>query len=418
MAGAFAGALLATVLLAGCGKDYETATALPAPAGVPIEVLSAMEAKVHEAIAEGITPGAVLVVSREGHLVEREAIGNKSLDPLEVPMTTDTIFDLASLSKVIGTATTTMLLIEDGKLTLDTRVADVLPEFAQHEKGDVTVKDLMTHSSGLKPYDSWKAAEEMRQPEESQNSALYRRIASLEKQYPTAEYINYSCLNYLTLARLNETAAGESQHSLLKRRVWEPLGMNDTGYLLTEEQLSRVAPVFKGELPEGRAYGSTHDPLAYYYGSSMDHCPGNAGLFSSAPDIAKYAQMILNKGELNGVQVFKPETIELMTSLHAELPHYDGADAPPGEIWHRALGWHLYSDPPYTHPNAPKFAFIGHTGYTGTYIWIDMNSNSFILLMANAVYSKDPPKITPTRRAVTGILVDYIYGDEMVTSAE
>ncbi|MDK2971006.1 MAG: serine-type D-Ala-D-Ala carboxypeptidase [Candidatus Sumerlaeota bacterium] len=379
---------------------------------LPAEIASQMEQKVLDAIAKGVMPGAVLAVGHDGVVLEERAIGNKALNP-DVPMTTDTVFDLASVSKVVGTATATMLLIEDGKMTLDTRVADILPQFAEHDKGDVRIRDLMTHSSGLKPYENWKTAEAIRNGG-AQSDALVNRIASLEKQYPTAEYYNYSCLNFLTLARLNEIVAGESQESLLRRRVWQPLGMNDTAYVLRPDMVARWAPTFAGSLPEGRQPGSTHDPLAFYYGSTPEHCPGNAGLFSTVHDLEKYCQMILNEGELNGVRVFKPETIRLMTGVHAALPDYKGRDAngnpKGGEITQRGLGWGVYSSAPYTHPDGPAGSWVGHTGYTGTYLWLDMNKNAYVLLLANSVYSKDPPVTTPTRRAVTGLMVDYLYG--------
>ncbi len=383
--------------------------AYPEQVGISPVTIRDMERRIDEAITNNATPGAVLVVAKDSRIIEEKAFGNRRTDPQNDPMTLDTIFDLASVSKIVGTATTSMLLIEDGRLHLDDRVADIIPEFAANDKGDVKVRDLITHRSGLKAYDSWKEAEKIR-GDLTQADALIKKIAGLPKLYPTGEYTVYSCLNFLTLARVNETVAGESQNSILKRRVWDPLGMKDTTYLLTEEQRARCAPEFKN-FEEGRRLGDTHDPLAYYYQSTPEHCPGNAGLFSTAHDLSIYCQMILNGGEYGGVRVFNPETIELMTSTQSILCGYDakkkGSDGEPGR---RALGWIVYQEPPYTHSAAPVDSFIGHTGYTGTYLWLDKNSKSFILLLSNSVYSKDPPQIHPYRKEVTGIYLEGLYG--------
>lgn len=403
-------AALSLTMTACSSKQGDLRYVEPEKVGIPSLALVQMESAVLEGIKDGVAPGAVLNVGRQGKVIEHKAFGNSQLTPEPVDMSTDTIFDLASVSKVMGTATMATLLLEDGTYTLQTRVADIIPEFAQNEKGDVRILDLLTHQSGLKAYDNWREAENMRTETMSQSEALILRIASLEKSYPTGEQTNYSCLNFLTLARVNEVAAGESQQSFLTRRVWEPLGMKDTTYVLTDAQRARVAPTFAGEFPEGRQLGSTHDPLAYYYGSTMEHCPGNAGLFSTAADMARYCQMILNRGELDGVRVMKPETVDMMTSVHARLPNFRGADQEPRGSVTRGLGWQVHSGPPWAHPAAPEGSMIGHTGYTGTFIWLDKNTKSYVVLLANAVYSKDPPQMTGPRRGVTRALMEHTYG--------
>lgn len=379
------------------------------PSDTPFDpaILRKMDQRVETAISRDITPGAVLLVARNGRILNERAFGYRRLEPQREPMTLDTIFDLASLSKVFGTATATMLLLEDGKLHLDDRVAQYIPEFAAEGKDDVRIFNLLTHSSGLKAYDDWKAAEKER-GSLTQADALIQRISRLPKLYPTGQYSVYSCLNYLTLARVNEVAAGESQHHLLRRRVWEPLGMKDTGYLLTREQLARCAPTaLKSD--GTRMLGETHDPLANYYQSTEQHCPGNAGLFSTARDLSIFCQMILNEGAYGGQRVFKPETIRMMTSPQSTLPTYDPKTQGPGGNSRRGLGWIVYLDTPYNHPAAADGSFIGHTGYTGTYAWIDKNSGSFIVYVANAVYSKDPPQINDSRREVTTAFLEGLY---------
>jgi len=363
---------------------------------------------VADQIALGNTPGAVVVASSRGRIIESDAFGSKITEPEPVAMTPDTIFDLASVSKVVGTATMTMLLIEDGALDLETRVADIIPEFSENEKGDITVHDLLTHRSGLASYDNWRNAEEMRGEDEAHSNALIRRIASLSKRYPTREYYIYSCLNYLTLANLNERVAGETQHDFLKRRIWDPLAMRDTGYHLSEEKAPRIAPTFRS-LPAGRDRLSIHDPLAHYYRDG-EACPGNAGLFSTARDLTRYCEMILNEGELDGVRVMKPETVRQMTAQHGDSPTWRGSPEESRGSVPRALGWGMYRDSSYSHSSAPEGSFIGHTGYTGTYLWLDKHSKSYVVILTNGVYLKDPPQSTPLRRAVTREVIGLTYG--------
>ena len=310
----------------------------PKDVGIDPSVIRQMEQRIETAIKEQITPGAVLMAGHRGTIIEEQAFGNSRLQPSPEPMMNDAIFDLASLSKVFGTATASMLLIEEGKLRLSDRVSAIIPEFAANDKSEVRVEDLMTHRSGLKSYESVKAAEGQRGSLPTQADALIYRIAGLPKTYPTGQCMLYSCLNYLTLARVNETVAGVNQHELLKKRVWEPLGMKDTGYLLTDEQRKRCAPTAK-KADGTWMQGETHDPLANYHLSTPQHCPGNAGLFSTAQDLSIYCQMIINEGAYGNVRIFKPETIQLMTSGYSVRPVYDSKKSGPGtDISRRGLG--------------------------------------------------------------------------------
>jgi CubicO group peptidase (beta-lactamase class C family) len=184
--------------------------------------------------------------------------------------------------------------------------------------------------------------------------------------------------------------------------------MKDTGYLLSREQIARCAPTaLKSD--GTRMLGETHDPLANYYKSTQRHCPGNAGLFSTARDLSIFCQMIVNEGIYGDRRVFKPETIRMMTSTQSLLPTYDPKTQGPGGNSRRGLGWIVYQDTPYNNPAAPDGSFIGHTGYTGTYAWIDKNSRSFIVYLANAVYSKDPPQINDSRREITAAFLEGLY---------
>lgn len=386
----------------------------PAPAA-PEAVVAAMESPrlmmgiqtaVNDAIARGDTPGAVVAWGHRGQFTVMP-VGNRALNP-DVAMTADTLFDLASVSKVVGTATATMLLFEDGKLAPDMHVAERFPAFAQSGKEGVTVEDLLTHRSGLQAYDQPAKAEANRGEREPAD-ALLDHIASLKPVYERGQKIEYSCLNFLTLARVNELAAGRSQQSLLGDRVWGPLGMVNTTYRLTDDQRARVAPTFR-EMPASRTPGDVHDPLAYYHQSTDEHCSGNAGLYADAQDLARYCQMILGEGEYidpqgKAVRVLQADTVRTMTTLHAELPARKGDDT-----LRRGWGWMMFHERPWTHPAAPEGSVFGHMGYTGTMLWLDKNSDVFVVVLTNGVYLNDPPESTPLRKAIVRLVNEATYG--------
>ena len=405
---------ISLVIISGCARtNIPTGAYFPLgegtlqEVGIDVATFQSIDDIIKEAINKKDAPGAVLLVGKDDKIVYHKAYGNRRVEPYVEPMTKDTIFDLASCSKVLGASAMTMLLIQDGKLTLDTRVADIIPQFAQHGKGDVTVWNLLTHTSGLAPYCNWKEAEKQREDETSAD-ALINYIASLEKRYPTGEYYLYSCLNFLTLARVNETVANQSMHSFLKGRLWDPLGLESTGYILTPEQIARTAPTSKGSSTEN--VGVVHDPLAHYYKATREHCPGNAGLFMSAEDMAVIAQLVLNRGMYNMVRIYEPETIDLWTRPHMTLPKYDAKKEPDhkGDLNRRALGWINYLGPPHVSKQAPDASFIGHTGWTGTYIWIDKHAGTFLVFNTNTVHPEGPPKIHPYRKRITQVLLSSL----------
>ncbi len=419
----FAAAALALALAlggAGCAwtfapgwraeKGSRLPEALPEEVGVSPVAIRRMERAVESALRAGAAPGAVLLVVKEGRVIERRAFGRLRPGGAE-PMTPEAIFDLASLTKVVATATATALLAEDGRLRLDSPAAAALPGFAAEGKGDVTLEDLLTHRSGLKAYEDWREVERRRSADTPPAEALLAHISGLPKVYPTGRFHLYSCLNYLTLARINELAAGESQEALLRRRVWEPLGMRDTGYRLSAAQKARLAPT-GAESPAGLV----HDPLARYAsgsggGEGGNHSPGNAGLFSSADDLAVFAQALLDGGQWRGKRVLRPGTVEAMFTPRAALPVFDpktgGAS---GEMETRAAGWIVYRKAPYAHPAAPEGSFSGHTGYTGAFLWMDRSSRSIVVFLTNAVCAKEPPEIDPWRGELLRPYLEAIYG--------
>ncbi|MBX7246762.1 MAG: beta-lactamase family protein [Candidatus Sumerlaeaceae bacterium] len=365
-----------------------TAVALMATASkaAPKTAKYDLGARLDEILTSGVEskvyPGAVLIVGQPGKTLYAKAFGHFTYDTTAPAMQMDTMFDLASVSKVAGTATAAMLLIDDRKLSIDDLVTSRIPGFGANGKDKVTVKDLLTHVSGLKAYENKDKVEKSRQPNESHSDALIRDYSELKLSYEPRTSSTYSCLNLQTMARVNETILADRQDKLLKQRVYGPLGMKDTGYVLTPEQKKRCAPtVLK---PDGTLLqGEIHDPLANYHGVE-DHCPGNAGLFSTAPDLAKLCEMYINGGKFGKKQIIKAETVRMMTQNQMPAAIKDK----------RGLGWDIYTSKPYVTDlnKTPETTVVGHTGYTGTLLWLDKNSKTYVVLLTNRTYPDDASK--------------------------
>lgn len=381
------------------------------PAGATPASVSGLEdlaPLIENAIRQGAFPGAALVVGQGDRILFARGFGTLTGEPGSPPVTLDTVYDLASVSKVVGTSTAAMLLLEDGRLRLDDRVADFIPGFGTAGKENVTVLDLLTHTSGLKAYETWQRVEEKRQPGESPADALLRHYAGLPVSYPPRTQIRYSCLNMQVLARVVENASGERMEDLLVRRVYFPLGMTDTRYTLDAQQMERTAPTLR--LPDGSLLrGTVHDPLARYHGSS-EHSPGNAGLFSTARDLSRYCRMILRGGELDGIRVMKPGTVHRMTS--------NLAPSATGET--RGLGWGIYGPGAYASAlnGTDETRAIGHTGYTGTFLWLDKRTKAYVVLLTNRTFpeEKDQPQGKPSfftvREQVVKTVREYVEGQD------
>ena len=374
--------LFCTVFLAGCSCASPTIDG------------SKIDAIVQEAIAKHVTPSACVVIGTADKVLFAKAYGHLTYDRDSPPATLDTIYDLASVSKAVGTTSATMLLYQDGRLNLDDSVSEYVPVFDQEDKRGITIRHLLTHSSGLPSYTQAAKAEADRREGESKDDALIRHIASLPLKYKTGEGHLYACLNFITLARVNEKVAGMPQEQLLRERLFGPLGMKNTGYLLTDSQKKQSAPTVG---PPNFRQGTVHDPLAAYYIDS-EHSGGNAGLFSSANDLTRFSQMILSDGQWNGKQILKPETINrfVTNSLPLRLREMYG------------LGWGRYLRPPSATPlnrGYDKAAF-GHNGYTGTYIHFDRLAGTFLVVLTNRVYPDDTTSDYSIRRAILWLMLE------------
>jgi len=357
--------------------------------------LADLDAIVQRGLDEQRYPGAVLLVGRGSRTLYARTFGRHTYDADSPTMRMDTLFDMASVSKVAGGTPAALLLVEDAKLGLDDPVAHHLFGFGVKGKEDVRVRDLLTHVSGLKAYESFTTVEKSRRTGESHADALYRHYASLPLAYPPRTKMVYSCLNLQTMAGIVQKVAGEPLEEMLRRRVWKHLGMKDTTYRPSARQTARCAPT--GVAADGKPIrGSVHDPLANYHGSDT-FCPGNAGLYSTAPDLARYAQMILGDGMRRGKRVFQPDTIRLMTTVHT----------PEGVTPPRSIGWGVYAEPPHVGPiqKDPTRRTIGHTGYTGTWLWLDPQTGTYIVFLTNRVFP------SPATKGGEGASIDRIRAD-------
>jgi uncharacterized protein YbbC (DUF1343 family)/CubicO group peptidase (beta-lactamase class C family) len=324
------------------------------------ERLAEMDAAIREAIADQKCPGGVLWLERNGQSYQR-AFGNRTIEPARAAMTEDTIFDAASLTKVVATTPAIMLLVERGGVDLDAPVHHYLPEFKANGKEAITIRHLMTHTSGLKPgipakpdWTGYEKAIELACAEEPLNAAgaLFR----------------YSDINYILLGEVVQRVSGIMLHHFVAEEVHVPLKMLDTSFLPPSSKLARVAPTEKLESGEV-LHGKVHDPTA----RRMGGVAGHAGLFTTAADLARFARMLLNLGELDGAHVFKPETVKLMTSVQS----------PENVPTRRGLGWDI--DSGYSGPRGKVFPIgsYGHTGWTGTSLWIDPFSRTFVSFLSN-----------------------------------
>ncbi|HSU55397.1 MAG TPA: serine hydrolase, partial [Candidatus Dormibacteraeota bacterium] len=323
------------------------------------EKLAEMDAAINQAIAEHHCPGGVLWVEHRGHSYHK-AYGMRALVPEKEPMTEDTLFDAASLTKVVACTPAMMLLVERGLVGLDAPVRTYIPEFTGGGKEEVTIRQLMTHTSGLRP------DIETRTDWHGQKAAIEKACAEQLQAKPGTVF-RYSDINFFLLGEVVQRVSKMPLEEFVAREIYRPLKMRDSGYLPPKSKLNRIAPT---EVVNGTPYrGIVHDPTARHMGGVAGH----AGLFTTAADLARYARMLLNEGALEGKHIFKPVTVRLMTSIQTSE----------AVSVRRGLGWDI--DSGYSGPRGSIFPLgsYGHTGWTGTSIWIDPFSQSFVIFVSN-----------------------------------
>jgi CubicO group peptidase (beta-lactamase class C family) len=359
-----------------------------AAAGFSASALIRAEDAVRDEIQRGSFPGASLAVGRWGRVVLEEGLGRTGRGEGEVDPET-TVYDLASLSKVVGTTTAVMLLVEDGLMRLDEPVSAYLPEFRGGNKDRVTIRHLLTHTSGLPDWVELGGST----PEES-----LRRLLNVQLRSAPGMRVVYSDVGFAVLFAAAERAAGEPLYRLLDRRVFEPLGMHHTSYVYGEA-CRACASTYR---PMGDAYrGRVHDPIARKLGGLA----GNAGLFSTGHDMARFAAMLANGGEFEGVRVLRESTVRAFSQRQ------------PG-TGTRALGWDTPSGPGQgasgTRMSSRSF---GHTGFTGTSIWIDPERGTWVVLLANRTYEDGPNRMQTLRRTVHDRVADAVRPDSETGTA-
>jgi len=355
----------------------------PAEVRMSVDRLRAIDRVVRRGLDAGGFPGAAVVVGREGYSVFEKGFGKLDWRAGSPAVSADrTIYDLASLTKVVATTTAAMLLFDEGKLELDAPVAKYLPEFAGGSKDRVTVRQLLTHRTGL------PAGRELWRLASSPGAARWAVIATPLVCEPGSCFI-YSDLGADLLGWVIESIAGESLDAFAQRRVFGPLGMTDTFFRPADSLEYRIAPT---EIAPPRGYplrGQVHDENAYVLGGVAGH----AGLFSTAADLSVFAQMLLNGGQYNGVRIVSDSTVALFTRRAAGPGSWNGSS--------RALGWDTAdgdgSSGIYLTPRA-----YGHTGFTGTSMWIDPERQMFVILLTNRVHAaraKRPGRVIADVRA-------------------
>lgn len=363
----------------------------PAACGMSAGRLAEIAGVVSAAIEEKRMPGCVIAIGRKGKIAHLSAHGNKRVEPESQAMTTDTVFDLASLTKPIATATSVMLLVERGKLKLSDPVSKHLPDFAAAGKQDLTVEQLLLHVSGLIPDNA--LADYRDGPERA-----WERIFALKLQTPPGEKFSYSDVNFLVLGKLVETLAGDNLNHFTHVNIYQPLGMTETGYLPAAELRERAAPT---QQREGRwMQGEVHDPRSYELGGIAGH----AGLFSTAHDLALYASLMLGRGEYDGVRIMKPETWQEMTRPR-EVPTTSDGRKTTGL---RALGWDVRTGFSSNRGSNMSPAAFGHGGFTGTAIWIDPTNDLFVIFLSNRVHPNGKGSVNPLAGRIGTIAVDAI----------
>ena len=318
-----------------------------------------IDAIVQKAVDDGNIPGAVVLIGHNGKVVYRKAFGSRSLEPTHEPMTVDTIFDLASLTKCVATATSVMKLIEDGRVRLNDPVSAYLPDFAQNGKADITVRELLTHYSGLPP------DLDLKTPWQGRETA-YQMVMQSKPQYPPGSRFLYSDINFETLGFIVEKATGTPLNDFANTNIYTPLGMKDTRFLPPAEWSTRIAPTQYDE--NGKMLrGIVHDPTA----RRMGGVAGHAGLFSTADDLSKFAEDILSNHKVLTATATQKMSTPQQPANAASL---------------RGLGWDIDSPFSTNRGELLPVGSFGHTGFTGTSLWIDPITDTYIILLTNAVH--------------------------------
>ncbi|MFA5910750.1 MAG: exo-beta-N-acetylmuramidase NamZ domain-containing protein [Vicinamibacterales bacterium] len=375
-----------------------------APSSAPKTALSLAGplTRIDELVRDGMTarqlPGAVVLVGRGDQTVYEKAYGSRVTVPAEELMTLDTVFDLASLTKVIATTTAVMTVVEQGRVRLNDPVASFIPGFERYGKAGITVRHLLTHVSGLRPdvdLHPWSGYE----------AAIALAIDEVPTSAPGEQFV-YSDINFFLLGDIVTRVTGQSLDAYLRRAVFGPLGMRDTGFLPAKMLMSRIAPTercaeqdaWPCKRPDAAPLrGVVHDPTA----RRMGGIAGHAGLFSTARDLQRFARMLINGGVLNGTRVLSAASVKAMTS----------PATPAGMTSVRGLGWDI--DTSYSSNRGDLFPIgsYGHTGFTGTSLWIDPASKSYVIFLSSRLHPDGTGDVGVLRSRIATVAAAALLGD-------
>jgi len=385
--------------------------ARPESVSVSSAGLARMDALIAEDIANKRLPGAVVLVGRKGQIVWRKAYGNRALEPLREAMTADTIFDLASLTKIVATATSIMILVERGKLRLADPLSLYIPELKGEGRDRITIEQLLTHVSGYAPdfdlRERWTGYDE-----------AIKRLIKEPLRNPPGTRFSYSDIGFIALGEVVARVSGMPLDQFAQKNIFGPLHMTDTGFRPGPALRARIAPTEKrrGQMSylgdsgenagaEGEVWlrGEVHDPTSY----RMNGVAGHAGLFSTANDLAIYCQMILNGGTYGGVRILSPLTVAEMTRPRV-------VSASGGT---RGLGWDMNTSFSTNRGDLFPLGSFGHTGFTGTSIWIDPASEMFLIFLSNRVHPDGKGDVGPLRGRVATLVAASVTDTALVVSA-
>jgi CubicO group peptidase (beta-lactamase class C family) len=343
--------------------------------------LSGIDLVVEEEIEKGHVPGAVVLIGQKNKVLYFKAFGHEVNEPFEEQMSKNTVFDLASLTKPIATATSILILADRGKLELDDYAGKFLPAFACNGKEQVSLYHLLTHSSGLPAYtnaESLKNIFGIPCPDK-----VIDNICNMKAMNKPGEQFRYSCLGYITLARIVEIVSGQNIDDFTRENIFAPLKMKRTTY---NPQASREKNIAATQIVDGQLLrGTVHDPLAQLMGGVS----GNAGLFSTARDLSIYCRMLLNSGKWKGKKILSPEAVSRLTTAQSHGRAY-GFDVNSGYSWVKGFF-------------ASENAFC-HTGYTGTSIVCDPSSKVYVIILTNRAHPHDKGTSKQIRTKIADIV--------------
>ena len=364
-------------------------------------------ARVDEIVQAGIAakaaPGAVVLIGRGDQTIYEKAYGTRATVPSTEPMTLDTVFDLASLTKVVATTTAVMTLVEQGRVRLNDPVASFVPGFDRYGKAGITVRHLLTHVSGLRP-------DVDLHPWTGYDAAMALAIDEVPTAAPGEQFV-YSDINFFLLGDIVSRVTGESLDKYLTRVVFGPLGLRDTGFLPAKTLLPRIAPTercaeqdaWPCRRPDAAPLrGVVHDPTA----RRMGGVAGHAGLFSTAHDLQRFARMLINGGELDGVRILSPATVARMITP-VTLPANAGT---------RGLGWDIDTSFSSNRGDLFPIGSYGHTGFTGTSLWIDPASKSYVIFLSSRLHPDGVGDVSVLRSRIATVAAAVIGGGVPVST--